>query len=65
MSMIASENRAAIERVRIEADKLTLACSQICGPVPVALGIAFVATLTPPIPREIQRELDRTRGVRQ
>lgn len=65
MSMIARENLAAIERVRIEADRLTLACSAICGPVPIALGVAFVSSVGNTMPRDIQRELKRTKGVRQ
>ncbi|MFN3819959.1 hypothetical protein [Blastomonas sp.] len=64
MSMISRDNLAAIERVRIEADRLTLVCSTICGAVPVALAIAFAPTVTQ-LPREIQHELDRTKGVRQ
>ncbi|KPF76718.1 hypothetical protein IP68_02140 [Blastomonas sp. AAP25] len=60
-----NDHRSAIEQVRIEADKLTLACSAICGPVPIALGAAFSASLSGPLPTAIQRELDRTKGVRQ
>lgn len=65
MSMISSDNRAAIERVRIEADRLTLACSEICGAVPIALGVAFSQTVARAIPRDIERELKQTRGSRQ
>lgn len=64
MSMISRENLAAIEQVRIEADRLTLVCSTICGALPVALGIAFAPTSSQ-LPREIQHELDRTKGIRQ
>lgn len=63
--MIARDNLAAIERVRIEADRLTLACSEICGPVPIALGVAFASLVPKTLPRDLQRELDRTKGVRQ
>lgn len=65
MSMVSRENLAAIEQVRIEADKLTLACSAICGPVPIALGVAFGSRVAKTMPRDIQRELKRTKGVRQ
>lgn len=61
MSMISRDNLAAIEQVRIEADRLTLACSAICGAVPIALGIAFGSTVTR-TPREMPRELDHTKG---
>ena len=65
MSMIPHDTRAAIEQVRIEADRLTLACSEICGAVPIALGVAFTASVGKAIPRDIQRELKRAKGVRQ
>lgn len=64
MSTHMGDNLAAIERVRIEADRLTLACSAISGAVPVALGVAMVATISK-VPPDIQRELDRTKGIRQ
>lgn len=64
MSMVGRDKLASIERVRIEADRLTLACSAICGAVPIALGIAFGPTVTK-LPRDMQRELDRTKGAMQ
>lgn len=59
------DHRSAIEQVRIEADRLALACSAICGPIPVALGVAFLASLAEPLPQNIRREMDRTKGIRQ
>ncbi|MDK2758788.1 MAG: hypothetical protein KYX66_18850 [Blastomonas fulva] len=60
MSMVGKDKLASIERVRIEADRLTLACSEICGAVPIALGVAFGSSVGKAMPRDIQRELKRT-----
>ena len=65
MSMVSRDNLAAIERVRIEADRLTLACSAIVGAVPIALGTAFNVSVGGNMPPDIRRELKRTKGVRQ
>lgn len=64
MSMVGKDKLASIERVRIEADRLTLACSEICGAVPIALGVAFGSSVGKAMPRDIQREIKRTKGVK-
>ena len=64
MSIVTRDNLDAIKRVRIEADRLTLACSAVCGAVPIALGVAFASSIEK-LPPEIRRELERSKGVKQ
>lgn len=54
--MSAAANLAAIHAVRDAASALTLACSEIVGPVGMALALPMVKSLGEPVPETLKRK---------
>lgn len=55
--MMAAEHLEAIRSVHVAALGLRLACTELVGPVPMALSLPTVATLGEPLPRQLRRDV--------
>jgi hypothetical protein len=53
--MSEASNLAAIRSVHAAAAQLTLACTQIVGPIAMALSLPEVKTLGEPVPDKMKR----------
>lgn len=43
-----------IQQVKIAADRLTLACAHLVGPIPMAIGLANLRQVSDPLPDDIE-----------
>jgi len=56
--MSAASNLAAIRSVHAAAAQLTLACTQIVGPIAMAVALPTAPTLGDRVPPSMQRKID-------
>lgn len=47
------ESADPVQQVKIAADRLTLACAQLVGSIPMAIGLASLRQLCDPLPEDI------------